>query len=593
MPRQYPYAGLRMGGRESELQVGLLISNQTVHNVLRVAVTMANRLCRTWCESWEQGTEMDLALSILQDALRLSDELVHGFSPTSLDILMCRGDFVRERLFRNGRRADADQALLSYQEILTRDPTNLKAKTMLCYIRSYQYSMTGQRWLLDESIDIIAEVLVECPYPDPVMVDALIFAALCLKDRAELDGFIDDLNVMIELLHLGVNTEGFSGDGPALFRLILAEALALRYDVTAQDEDLSHAESLITAAEELETQVRHHVYRDLVKGAVFQIRFKKFKQQKDIVASTEGYSSALLGLYQNNARPQSIRFSTCTKLAQVLREAYHKQPTSLMLSGAHSMARRFWADAVLRCQDWQSDYTMAEAHLTLGEIQRSRYDRYLTMDLLDDSISHFRQSVKLTSLQDARFGARAAALSAMLRVRFRADQTSSFLKVAARQEAVYWIGQLLQASRPFKPSEMQKCLMEVGDLLQDLHQGSQTLDLLDRAICHYSCALNLKTVDFTENNDLCVRMAQALTDKGDLTGIFTFYETAQTYLNKIEALATQRKCRSTGHMPLLRRLSEAKYNRNGMLNDARLTFNINYIIKIIINLNKHIKILTY
>ncbi len=578
MPIRYPHAGLGMKRGEDELQVGLLISNQNVYDVLGLAVNMAGRLCKIWCASWGQGTELDLALSILRDALRLSDNLVHGSPHISLGILMCRGDYFRERLFRKGKRADADQALLVYQEILTRDPRNSRAKIMLCYIRNYQYDMTGQRWLLDESINILDEVIAECPYPDPMIVDAMNFAALCLKDRAEYDGCIDDLDVLIELLRLGVNTEGFSGDGPALFRLILAEALAIRCDVTAQDEDLSDADSLITAAEELETHARHHVYRDLVKGAVFHMRFKKFKRQEDIVASTEGYRSALLGLDKNSARPQSVKFSTCTKLARVLREAYHHQPTSFILWGAHSVAKCFWADAVVRCQDWQSDHIMAEAHLTLGEIQRSRYERYLIMDLLDDSVSHFRQSVKLTSLQDARFGARAAGLSAILRVRFKADQTSSFLKVAARQEAVYWIGQLLQASRPFKPSEMQKCLMEIGDLLQDLHQGPQTLDLLDRAICHYSCALNIKSLDFTENAGMCVRMAQALTDKGDLTGDFEFYETAQTYLDQVEALATQRNCRTTGDMPLLGRLYEAKYHRNRIINDARLAAETYYKI---------------
>ena len=108
---------------------------------------------------------------------------------------------------------------------------------------------------------------------------------------------------------------------------------------------------------------------------------------------------------------------------------------------------------------------MSEAHLVLGEIQRSRYDRLLASDILDDSISHFRTSVKLTRLEDVRYGARAAQLSAILRVHFKLDRTSSFHKFAARQEAIFWIGQMLQASRRSRPAEMQMCLMEIGDLI--------------------------------------------------------------------------------------------------------------------------------
>ena len=151
-------------------------------------------------------------------------------------------------------------------------------------------------------------------------------AAVTLEERVESFGFSDDLDVMIELSRLRIDMQILSADGPAPFHLILAERLAIRFDLTQQDEDLSEAEDLISAATKLETHARYDVYRNLVKGRIFHIRYEKFRQHKHILASMQAYSEALFGLDQNCARPQPVMFSTCISLAWLLREAYHKQP---------------------------------------------------------------------------------------------------------------------------------------------------------------------------------------------------------------------------------------------------------------------------
>ena len=101
------------------------------------------------------------------------------------------------------------------------------------------------------------------------------------------------------------------------------------------------------------------------------------------------------------------------------------------------------------------------------------------------------------------------------------------------------------------------CLMEIDDLIQDLHQGPQSVELLNKAIAHFTHGVNITNTDFSQNVDLCIRMTQALTDKGDLTGHYPFYEDAQTFLDIVDALATQRNCHTIGHWPLLARLHEA------------------------------------
>ncbi|CAF9902817.1 MAG: hypothetical protein HETSPECPRED_000021 [Heterodermia speciosa] len=539
------------------LNVGRFLSQHTVHDVLRVAVAMADRQFRAWCESWGHGPEMENAFTILQEAFKISKRLLQESSPTTIEILLRIGDFHKERLFRKGKRKDAEQALQAYREVRIRDPSNMRAMVMLGFVYQYQYDMTGERWLLDKSIDTLSEAMTVGSSLDPLMIDALLFAAVSFKERAQFDGCADDLDVMIEILRLALNSPAHFGDSPALVRLVLAEGLSVRYDILEHDEDLSEAERLIATVQNFE------LYRDLVKGGLFQIRFQKFRQHKDIVASAQAYQNALSGIEKDSASPLPMKFSICIQLAQVLREGYHKEPAPLMLYGAKIVAQCFWADAMARCEDWRSNHFLAEGHLRLAEIQRSRYYRHLTLDILDESVSHFRQSVKLTSPQDARFGVRAARLAAILRAQFKAIQTPSYRISDARREAVSLIGQLVRARFPFKPSDAQECLMEIGDLVQDLCQEPQTVDLLDKALSHYSKAVSIECTDFSQNVELLVRVAQILTDKGDLTGKSEYYETAQTYIDKIEVLAKKRRCQTTGHLPLLAWLLEAKFNLMG------------------------------
>lgn len=552
-----------------ESRLGRPIALQTVHDVIRIAAKTADDLCDKWCKSWGHNDEMDRSLAILRDAVIVADKSAMVSPSIAVQIINLQGRFNQERLFRKGRRVDADQALKLSEEAMKREPTDLEAMHRLSYIRQYQYSMTGQRQLLDQAIETINEVLFACMASSRGLADPLIIAAVSLRDRAERDASMEDLDVMIELLRFGLQTGDPAGDSPALLRLLLSEGLAMRYNVMEQASDLSEAEELLKASEDFTMHVRHGCYRSLVKGWLFFVRFQKFVQHKDIVSSAQAYGDALLALGKQSACPAPVAVQASIKVAQVMREGYHRQPAPFMLFGAHSFAERIVGQAVAYCDDWGSYHSMIDVHQTLGETQRSRWERFRTTDILDDSISHFRKSAKLSNLLDARFGARAARLSAMLRVRFRSGHTTSFQRSLDRHEAIYWVGQLIKSSRPFLPAEMRKCLMEIADLIQDLHSGPQNVEVLDRAMVHYVRAESVELTNFSESVGLWRRMAQALVDKGDLTGVFEFYESAEEYLDKIETLATQRSYRATGHMPLLARLCEAKYNLKGTTADAR------------------------
>ena len=561
-----------------ESRVGRPIALQTVQNVLSIALKLADDLCGIWCRSWGHGDEMDRALAMLRHASTVADRYDEIPPSVAVGIMILQSRFHQERLFRKGRKIDCEQALLLAEEICKRDPPNLEAMVRQAYTRHYQYCMTGQRQLLDQAIEILNEVVFACTSTTRELVDALIVAALCLKDRAELDASMSDLDVMIELLRFGINIKDVSGDGQSLLRLILSEGLALRYDVTELGNDLDEAEKLIKECEDLPMHVRHSVYQKSVTGWVSFVRFKKFVQHKDIVSSAKAYTDSLIDVGKESARPAPMAVWTSVKVAQVMREGYHREPAPLMLFGAHSIAERVTSQALAYCKDWGSSHSMIDLHQTLGETQRSRWQAYQSVDILDDAIYHFRKSVQLSNPRDARFGVRATRLSAALRVRFLSSYASSFQKSGDRDEASYWIGQLVKSSRPFKPAEMRECLMEIGDIIQDLHCGPWTAPLLDRAMAHYTHAETFEQSNFAECVGLWRRMAQALIDKGNITRMNEFYESAESYMNKIETLSTQRGYRATGHMPLLARLHEAKYNLLGLTADARKAVEVNYKI---------------
>ncbi|KAL8792153.1 MAG: hypothetical protein Q9195_005249 [Heterodermia aff. obscurata] len=550
--------------------VGQFYPQHTVYDALRVAVAMADRQYKSWCESGGHGKELENALIILQEALKISQGLSQELSPSTIEIMLRIGDFHAERLFRKGKRTDAEQALQAYKEVRTRDPSNLRVMVMLGFIYHYQFEMMGKRWLLDKAIDALSEALTAGSIPDSLMIDALLFSADILRDRAQFDGCADDLDVMIEILRFALNSLGHSGDGPALIRLKLAEGLAARYDVLEHGGDLSEAESLIAVVEDLEMpQPRHVVYRDLVKGGLSIIRFQKFRQHEDLRASLAAYKDAVIGAQTHSDCPQTLPFPISLKLAGVLLEGSHKNSVHLLPHGAKMFATIFWAEAVARCEDWHSNHILAEGHLRLGEIERSLYWRHSTLNFLNESISHFRTSVKLTSLQDAHFGVRATALLALLPVRFKTDHNPPLHILAARREAVSLIGQLVRARFPFKPADTQKCLIIIGDLILHLRQGKPTVELLDKVLLHYFKAESIECIDIGVNADLCRRVAETLTVKGILTGDFQFYETAQTYINRIEILVDKRRYQNAGHWLSLAQLHEAKFNLKGDLIDGR------------------------
>ena len=541
---------------------------ETADTIAKRILIESNFLFERWCRTWGEGDELDRALQALQQLVTLTN--TSRLSPQiAIDALLLQGSFLQERLFRKGRKSDADQASICYKNVLDRHPGLVKGMTGLSYIRHFQYTILGQRGMLDEAIDLISEALAACPYPSNDIVDILIFASLCLESRAEADGCMNDVDVAIELLRLGINLQNLQGDGPALFHLLLAEKLALRYDIAEDDGDLAEAEELVRkATAEMPVSAKHEVYRNLVKGRISRIQFLKFRQKDHLLASLRSHVDGLSSIDKNSACPTYMKTPARAQLAQVLRDSYYWDHSSKLLSIAHNMAMMALAEAKSLCEDWQSFHIACEVHSILGEIQRSRYLKYAAVGILNDAVFHFRECAKLTDLRDARFAQKAANVCGILRQRLQSIHSTVFQRQLDQQEAVYWAGQLLKSTSPFRPAEKVKCVLELGFLVEDLPTGPKTVEVLDRSMSHYRLAASLEQQDFMSQVDSWRNLARALVEKGDLTRDIKYYDSGEVYLEKIEALATKRKFHSTGHLPLVARLHQARYNLTGHSVDA-------------------------
>ena len=85
----------------------------------------------------------------------------------------------------------------------------------------------------------------------------------------------------------------------------------------------------------------------------------------------------------------------------------------------------------------------AQAHFIMGETLHERYVRYRATQLLDDAISAYRQSARMTDLKDADFLRRVFKLSSVLRKRAQADQTNQYQRQADLYEARHWAGKFI------------------------------------------------------------------------------------------------------------------------------------------------------
>ena len=521
-------------------------------------------------QTWGNGEHIDLVIAAIQGAIALHNSST-AKSDLRTEILVLQGQYLNALLFRTTKKSHADRAVTTFQKALERDPGNVAASAGLVEARNFQFAYLGHRWLLDEAIDVACDAIMKCVSLQIETIDCIIFAALCLSTRAEIDGCLIDLDVAIELLRFGLNYQDFPADALPLLTFMLAGHLAMRYDVAEDKADLTEAKDLIQKgrAGTMPVSKKHDFYKHAVSSEVSRISFIKTRRKSDLFSALEFCKDCVTASFIT-ATSATSKSDSYRRLAQIAREEYYVVWNPFTISTAYRLATSSLSELQKFTKSWASQYAEHEALTTLGEIERSRFDKYGAVDMLNSSIAHFRQSVKLIDLKDSRFRKKAVDIIGVLRLRFTSTRTGVFQKQLDRKEALFWAVQMVKAAPPFRASESVDCMLELGILVEDLNldntfSKAEQIELRMR-IYRKAAAVEQSAL---MSRIRCLRtLARTLVDKGDLTKDIQCYEEAQGYLEEIEVLRKKHEYHATGHAPLVARLHLAKFDATGKPEEA-------------------------
>jgi tetratricopeptide (TPR) repeat protein len=541
----------------SEAYQTLFGSNVGCHPLIEQVQTQADALFRKWCLSWREGTELEIAIALLETTLHLAEMLPNVESAVLAKLLRQQGNYRQESLFRQGRKVDADEAARCLLKVLQYEPSNFSVMADLSWICLYQNDVTASRRTLDDAIEFIENALAISPADHEKFSAVLRVAAMSLIKRAQFDGCNQVLDMASHLLRAGLSLPHLYQDDHALLRLLLAHVHLLRFESSESFEDLNEAEILIgQTATEFTVNVQHEAYRNELRGRMFQTRWKYLRTRDDLTESFSAYTAMNEAIDGSTASPSCIKNSFRLRCADLLRLSYYQYSSDILLSRAYNFAKEACTVAKIRASGWHVSGISgveAEGLFIMGEVQRSRHERFGATSLLDDAVSSFRQSAQMTEQKDADFAERASALSAILRKRSKADHTNAYQRQADLYEARHWVGKVILSRLPLRRRDHVDCVLEIGHVLWD--SGGP----VDRVIALYQHAVDLDTMDFANRVQSWRSLAQALISRGRNTKNTDDLATAGTYLNMVERLEQEKDSRSTGRLPVVADLQSAYY----------------------------------
>ncbi len=454
-----------------------------------------------------------------------------------------------------GRKIDTEAARYLLKA-LQYEPSNFLAILILSCIYLLQADVTGSRMMLDDAIDFIESAVVQTPADHEEFSSILRLAALCLIERAQFDSCHEDLEIAAQLLRVGLALPNLASDDPALLRLLLAEIYLLQFENLENPEDIDRVATLLgQVPSTYPVQAQHEPYLNGLRGKMYKVKWRFSRTGSDFAASFSAYATMFKAIQKNSACPSWKTIDALLGGADLLGELCNKDR---LLSKSYEFAIMAGTLARLIASEWclsSISRVEAQAQFFLGKILRARYDRYRASQLLDNAISAFRQSVRMTDLKDANFVERACTLSSVLRTRSNADQINHYQRQADLYEARHWAGKLIWSRLPLRRWQHVGCILELGHLLWE--SGAP----VDRVIPLYQRAVELDTMHFDYRVGSWRSLAQALMLRGRNTNCIEDLDTARAYLDRVEMLERERNYRFTGRLPVAASL-QSEYNRS-------------------------------
>ena len=105
---------------------------------------------------YADGENLESTLDAVQQALS-QQRKCRADNDITLEASLLLGRYLQNLLFRKGKKSLADHAAKCYQNALELDPANPIALSCLAIVRYMQYECLGERWILDEAIDLACE----------------------------------------------------------------------------------------------------------------------------------------------------------------------------------------------------------------------------------------------------------------------------------------------------------------------------------------------------------------------------------------------------------------------------------------------------
>ena len=527
------------------------------HSWFHQALTQADALFRKWCFSWRDGTELEDAIAVLENALHYVETLPDIEPAVPAELLRRQGGYYQESFFRQGRKIDAEEAARCLLKVLQYEPSDVQAMSNLSWIYSSQAGVTGSRKMLDDAIDCSENAVAQSQADHEAFPSILKVAAICLIQRAQFDGCHEDLEIAAQILGVGLALPNLARDDPAILRLLLAQIHLLQFNSLENPEDIDRVASILEQVpSRYPVQAQHEPYLNGLRGRVYAAKWEFFRTWKDSAASGLEYLKMCQAIGKSSACPSWNMTEALLGSADQLRKCSDRFKRDEYLSKSYLIANKACTDAKKRASEWHlSSISKVEAvaQFVVGEAQLGRYHRYRATLLLDDAISAFRRSVRMTHLKDAAFMERALKLSSVLRTRAGLDHINHYQRQTDLYEARHWAGKSIRSRIPLYRWQHVGCILELGHLLWD--SGAP----IDRVIPLYQHAVELDTIHFGSRVASWRSLAQALIMRGHNTKCIKDLDTARAYLDKVEMLERERDYRITGRLSIAAQLESEYY----------------------------------
>ena len=527
------------------------------HSWFHHAQTLADDLFRKWCLSLRDGTELEDAIAVLENALHYAETLPDIEPAVPAELLRRQGIYYRENFFQQGKISDAEEAARCLLKALQYEPADFLAMSNLSWIYLAQAVVTGSRMVLDDAIDLSENAVAQTQADHEAFSSILKVAAMCLIKRVQFDGCHKDLEIAAQLLRVGLALPDLASDDPATLRLLLAEVHLLQFESMENPEDIESVATLLgKVPSTYPVQAQHEPYLNQLRGRMYKAKWDFFRSFDDLIASFSAYVTMREAIQKNPVCPLWNTTDARLEAADLGRIGWENFNRDDLLSTSYAIANKACREARKRASEWHLSSISrmeAQAQFIIGVTQRGRYIRYRANQLLDNAISALRQSVRTTDLKDVNFLERAFKLSSVLRMRATADQTNHYQRRADLLEARHWAGKLIWSRMPLRRWQHVACVLELGHLLWD--SGAP----VDRVIPLYQRAVDLDTMHFASRVDSWRSLAKALISRGHNTKCIGDLDNARAYLDKVEMLEREKNNPFTGRLPVAASLQSEYY----------------------------------